>query len=153
MIPQFLIKPIIGIALVAIVFTVGLGLGWSKATESVENKYKARIAQLEIDAQKETIRVVTRYVDRINTVEVQGETIIKEVPVYVPFTTPDLPGGFRVLHDAAVTGQIPEAARVADAATVPAQDAAGTVIGNYTTCRATAEQLIALQDWIRGVSR
>lgn len=85
----------------------------------------------------------------LRTVHVAGETIIKEVPVYVPSDTPDLPGGFRVHHDAAAIGELPDPARVADAPAVPAQDVAATLAENYLVCRATAEQLTALQEWVR----
>ena len=48
---------------------------------------KAKMAQyiLELEANqgKETVRVVTEYVDRIKTVNVKGQTIIEKVPVYV----------------------------------------------------------------------
>ncbi len=154
--PSFLIKPLAILGIIAAIFAAGWWKGNQSATadfEALVNAQKAQIAQLEIDAQKETIRVVTKYIDRVQTVYVQGETIIKEVPIYVPSDTPDLPAGFRVLHDAAASGELPDPSRIADAAPVPAQDAARTVIGNYTTCRATAEQLIALQDWISGVSK
>lgn len=85
-------------------------------------------------------------VERIRTVT---KTITKEVPVYVPSDSCPLPGGFRVLHDAAAHGEVPEPARSADAAAVPAQDAAATVADNYGTCRETAQRLTDLQEWIR----
>lgn len=94
-------------------------------------------------------RVVTVYVDRVRTVQGRTRTIIREVPTYVPASAPALPAGFRVLHDAAAAGEVPDPARIADAAPVPAQDAAGTVAGNYGTCHETAAQLTALQEWIR----
>jgi prophage endopeptidase len=54
MIPQFLIKPLIGVAIVAIAFCIGLGLGWSKGTESAENKYKVILADMEVKAAQDT---------------------------------------------------------------------------------------------------
>ena len=55
------------------------------------------------------------------------------------------------LHDAAAAGEVPEPARDADA---PAEGlalsaVAATVVTNYQTCHENAEQLKALQDWIR----
>lgn len=96
-----------------------------------------------------TVRVVTKYVDRVQVIRGRTQTIVKEVPVYVPSDAPALPGGFRVLHDAAALGVIPDPARIADAAPVAAQDVAATVADNYGTCQANAEQVSALQDWIR----
>ncbi len=107
-----------------------------------------------------TTRVVTQYVDRIQTVRERGKTILKEVPIYVPSTvTPvtsgpnagcdcSLPGGFRVLHDAAAIGTLPEPTAIADAPSVSTQDAAATVADNYLTCHVNAEQLSALQQWV-----
>jgi len=132
-----------------------LAFGWVKGAGHVLARWDAATAKdslhVAVVKQKQaeaTVRVVTKYVDRVRTVHVAGETIIKEVPVYVPSNTPDLPGGFRVLHDAAVTGQLPDPARAADAPAVPAQDVAVTVAENYLTCRKNAEQLTALQEWV-----
>ena len=119
-----------------------------QADTARERAYKAA-AELAKAQAKVTERVVTKYVDRVKVVAGRTRTIIKEVPIYVPATTPDLPAGFRVLHDSAAQGVIPDPARIADAAPVPAQDAAETVVENYGTCHETAEQVIALQDWIR----
>lgn len=98
---------------------------------------------------KVTERVVTKYVDRVRVVRERGATIVKEVPIYVPADSYPLPGGFRLLHDAAAIGAVPDRAGIADAASVPAQDAASTVVDNYTTCHETAARLTALQDWVR----
>lgn len=95
-----------------------------------------------------TLKVVTEYVDRVQVIREKGDTIIKEVPVYVPVSSPAMPGGFRLLHDASVTGTVPDPARIADARPVPAQDVTATIIGNYTVCEATRQQLISLQDWV-----
>lgn len=97
--------------------------------------------------------VVTQYVDRevvklVQQVSVVTETIVKEVPVYVPVDTPPLPAGWRVLHDAAARGQVPSPSAIPDAAPVAAQDAAATVAANYGACRADQARLRGLQEWI-----
>lgn len=97
-----------------------------------------------------TVQVVTQYVDSVHTVREVGQTIIKEVPVHVPSDFPALPSGFRLLHDAAPIGQLPDPARAADAPAVPAQDLADTVAANYLACHENAEQLTALQAWVTG---
>lgn len=76
------------------------------------------------------------------------KTIIKEVPVYVKADDCPMPGGFRVLHDAAANGTVPEPAGVADAAPAPAADVAATVADNYGTYFETAERLRGLQAWV-----
>lgn len=93
----------------------------------------------------ETVR--TEYVDRWHEIHTKGDTIIKEVVKYVPADTPDLPGGFRLLHDAAAAGEVPDPAGAADAAPVPAQTVAETVAANYTGCLANAAAIESWQAW------
>ncbi len=55
--------------------------------------------------------VVTQHVNRIRVVREKGETIIKEVPVYVPVQADaacTINRGFVRLHDAAAAGELPE---------------------------------------------
>ena len=95
-------------------------------------------------------RVVTQFRDRVKIVREAGEEVIREVVRYIPVTTPDLPGGFRVLHDAAALGQIPRTPTGADAtsaAPVPVTTATETIASNYSACRLNAEQLASLQEW------
>jgi hypothetical protein len=101
-----------------------------------------------------TVKVVTQYVDRVRVVREKGETIIKEVPVYVPVQADaacTINRGFVRLHDAAAAGELPEPARDADAAAagIALSAVAGTVAANYQTCHENAEQLRALQTWVR----
>lgn len=88
----------------------------------------------------------TKVVTQIRTVY---KTITKEVPVYVPSDSCILPSGFRVLHDAAANGEVPDPSRIPDAATVPAQDAAATIAENYGACREIVQRLTDLQFWTR----
>lgn len=148
--------------LIKVVITIGfmlalVGTGWVKGAGHVQAEWDAaNLSATVVNAQhgkrqtEITTQVVTQYVDRWRTVHEAGQTIIKEVPVYVPADSPALPGGFRLLHDAAATGQLPDTAGSADAPAVPAQDATETVAGNYLTCRENAEQLMALQEWVSG---
>lgn len=111
---------------------------------------KAEIARLRAAAGKITVKTETVYVDRIRTIREKGDAIVREVPVFVPAGAADLPGGFRLLHDAAAAGgPVPDAAAIADAAPVDAQSVAGTVAGNYAQYHEVAQRLISLQDWVR----
>ena len=85
----------------------------------------------------------------VEKIVVITETILKEVPVYVKDTDCPMPGGFRVLHDAAADGEIPDPARIADAASVPAAAVATTVATNYGTCHEVAQRLTDLQGWVK----
>jgi hypothetical protein len=95
----------------------------------------------------------SEYVDHVRVVRAKGDTIIKEVPVYVPVHADvacTINRGFVRLHDAAAAGELPEPARDADAAPagLALSAVAGTVAANYQTCHENAEQLKALQAWV-----
>lgn len=121
---------------------------WDAAVE----RGKAELAKRKEKQGAVTVRVETKYVNRVKVIREKGQTIVRQVPVYVPAGSCDLPGGFRVLHDAAAANTVPDPAGIPDAAAVPAADAAATVADNYLTCHETAARLTALQGWVRGQS-
>jgi hypothetical protein len=137
-----------------------IGFGWIKGAGHVQAKWEADAQEqiLQAAAIRErqaqaTVKVVTQYVDRVRVVREKGETIIKEVPVYVPAQADaacTINRGFVRLHDAAAAGELPEPARDADAAAegIALSAVAGTVATNYQTCHENAEQLRALQAWV-----
>lgn len=142
-----------GIALVS--------FGWLRGASHVQAQWDAARAvqqqaqaQVQIQQAEATVQVVTQYVDRIQVVREKGDTLIQEVPVYVTVQADaacTVHRGFVSLHDAAAAGELPEPTRDADA---PAEGlalsaVAATVVTNYQTCHENAEQLKALQDWIR----
>lgn len=153
---RLLVLAALGVALV--------GLGWIKGASHVQVQWDAAIQQkaLQTAAARErqaqaTVKVVTQYVDRVRVVREKGGTIIKEVPVYVPVQADaacTINRGFVRLHDAAAAGKLPEPARDADeaAAGIALSAVAGTVATNYQTCHENAEQLRALQMWIRQIN-
>lgn len=136
------------------------GYGWLEGAAHVQDRWDAangkqalQVANVEKEQAEATVKVVTEYVDRVKVVRQAGETIIKEIPIYVPAQADAaclVPRGFVRLHDAAAQGVVPEPAGNSDAspAGVALSTVAGTVAENYTACRANAEQLIALQSWI-----
>lgn len=133
-----------------------VGFGWVKGATHVQSEWDlansrqaAKVAVVRQKQAEAAVQVVTKYVDRVKVLNETGDAIIKEVPNYVPFDTCVLPGGFRVLHDAAARGELSAAPGAADAPPVAAQTVAATVAGNYESCRANAEQLTALQEWVR----
>ena len=143
----------LGIALV--------GFGWLKGANHVQARWDAATAaqqqaqaQVQIQQAEATVQVVTQYVDRIQVVREKGDTLIQEIPIYVPVQADaacTVRRGFVSLHDAAAAGELPTAPGDADA---PAEGlalsaVAATVASNYQTCHENAEQLKALQDWIR----
>ena len=138
-----------------------VGFGWVKGAGHVQAQWDTAVQQqaLQATAVREeqaqaTVEVITEYVDRVRVVREKGDTIIKEVPVYVPVQADaacTINRGFVRLHDAAAAGALPEPARDTDAAAagIALSAVAGTVATNYQTCHETAEQLRALQTWVR----
>ncbi len=138
-----------------------IGFGWVKGAGHVQARWDAAVQQqsLQTAAVRErqvqaTVKVVTEYVDRIHVVREKGDTIIKEVPVYVPAQADaacTINRGFVRLHDAAAAGELPKPAGDANApaAGLALSAVAGTVAGNYQSCHENAEQLRALQAWVR----
>lgn len=145
-------------------FAVALvGFGWIKGATHVQAQWDAAIQQQALQAaavrerqEQATVKVITEYVDRVRVVREKGDTIIKEVPVYVPVQADaacTINSGFVRLHDAAAAGELPEPARDADeaAAGIALSAVAGTVAANYQTCHENAEQLRALQAWVSAI--
>lgn len=132
----------------------GKAAGWDKrdAVAQAEAKEADRLsAALGQKRVVITEKVVTKYVDRIKVIEREGAEVIRYVDRLIPAATPDLPGGWRVLHDAAASGRFPESPGGLDASgadPVPVAAAAETLAANYQACRANAEQLTALQEWV-----
>ena len=142
-----------------------VGFGWVKGAGHVQTKWDAAVQQQALQAAavreeqaQATVEVITEYVDRVRVVREKGDTIIKEVPVYVPVQADaacTINRGFVRLHDAAAAGEVPEPARDTDAAAaadIALSVVAGTVATNYQTCHETAEQLRALQTWVRDMA-
>lgn len=111
---------------------------YAKQAKAVDDKREAVAAP--IVAKQEAAQVQIRTVTK---------TLIEKVPIYVKADDCAMPAGFRVLHDAAAVGKIPDPARIADAAAVPAQEVAGTLTENYGLYFETSERLRGLQEWVR----
>ena len=106
------------------------------------------------NTQRATV-TVTQYVDRERFIRLKGDTIIKEVPRYVPVQADAacvVPRGFVRLHDAAAAGTVPNP-DTGDADAAPAGVAlsavASTVAANYTDCHLDAARLSSLQQTLR----
>ena len=126
-----------------------IGFGWIKGAEHVQARWDAAVQQQTLQAAairerqaEATVKVVTEYVDRVRVVREKGDTIIKEVPIYVSVQADaacTINRGFVRLHDAAAAGLALSAV-------------AATVATNYQTCHENAEQLRALQAWVSEMS-
>lgn len=114
----------------------------------VRAEYAAQAAKVDAERAAVSAPIVAQHQETVIKIQTVYRTITKEVPVYVKVTDCPMPGGFRVLHDAAANGQVPDAARIPDAAPVAAKDVASTVSENYGTCRETSQRLTDLQAWV-----
>lgn len=149
-----LLMLVVATALVAIGYRLGVDYEQGKAQELERAQLRQAFEQGQALGTVRD-RVVTEYVDRVQVVEVQGETIIKRVPVYVSEKADRacvVPAGFVRLHDAAAHAlPAPEPAGAADEAPahVGLSAVAVTTAGNYAKCNANAEQLKNLQEFLR----
>lgn len=78
-------------AALAALVAAAAGWGYVRGASSVQAEWSAvdahRRTTTALVSQKQaetTVKVVTQYVDRVRTVREAGETIVREVPVYVP---------------------------------------------------------------------
>jgi hypothetical protein len=148
--------PIQVASIIALVFGVYMEGGISN-----QEKWEAKVAEAKLEmAQKETAsaeattKVVTKYVTKIQIVKEKGDVIIKEVPKYITKESDakcPIPNAFVVLHDSASKNEVPDATRLANEGTSDTKlsTVTETVVGNYSICHQNAEQLKALQDWVR----
>ena len=140
------------------------GAGWWTGSQGVHAQWDRAVAaqrleavQLQAKRAQATVQFVTQYVDRVRVVREKGQTIIKEVPIYVPAQADaacTINRGFVRLHDAAAANELPQATGDADAPAsgLALSAVAGTVAANYQICHENAEQLRALQGWVEGYS-
>lgn len=155
MIPDFLLRPLLYAAIALVIGAAGFTAG----SLYVSGKWKDAEAARAVEAVKivtrqgtVTERVVTRWRERAGETKTVTATIEKEVVRYVPASADfSLPLGWRLLHDAAALGAVPEAPAGADvsAPSVAASTAAKTVIVNYGAAHLCRVQLEELQDWVR----
>lgn len=127
---------------------------YHRGQDNIQTKWEASIERGKtlVDKLKQEqghieVQVVTKYVDRVKVIHEKGETIEKLIPQYIPISTPDLPGGFRVLHDAAATNTVPSPSAGVGAQPVPVADVAKVLNFNYELCHAERAKLDSLWEW------
>lgn len=155
MIPALLLNPIAQIASGAAAFVLVVGSVYLKGKqdgrEELLNKQLAQAYVVVGKRAQATEQVRVEYRDRIQVVKERGGEIVREVEKLVPVGVCTLDARFRVLHDAAAVGRLPRATAGVDGAgeAVDQAAAARTVAENYGICHENAEQLTALQGWIK----
>lgn len=149
-------------AAILVLLAAVAGLAWwatASYSAAVQRATRAEAAATALRDQLKNAKAatvtVTQYVDRERVIRLKGDTIIKEVPRYVPVQADAacvVPRGFVRLHDAAAAGTVPNPdTRDADAAPagVALSTVAGTVAANYTDCHVDAARLSSLQQTLR----
>ncbi|QSI31465.1 hypothetical protein GNX71_18525 [Variovorax sp. RKNM96] len=97
--------------------------------------------------------VLARRVDNSKAISRRAANVQVEIEKRIPAAgLAPLPGAFRVLHDSAAADEVPPAPGGPDEVPVSPQQAAQTITGNYAICHDNADQLVQLQQWIKGVS-
>lgn len=100
-------------------------------------------------AQKSINAIDTKSVKKKQKQAVADRSIIEQVDKNVPSTLPMLPGGFRLLHDAAAAGQKIDDTAKADADPVAPGTVAKTIARNYQSGREDKTNLEDLQAIVR----
>lgn len=135
---------------------IGLAGGWFLHADRVAaGQLKTAQASIQKTAEGKAAgdALATRQAEAAATQATKDRIITKEVIRYVEVTPAadrcTLPGTWRVRHDAAATGDLPEPASLADGAADPVEDAAAleTLADNYASCRAAIEQVKGWNDW------
>lgn len=159
----FVSKYVLPLKIISI-FVIVCGL-WMEGGISNQERWEAKVADAKLEMAKKdtesaeaTTKVVTKYVTKVQIVKEKGDVIIKEVPKYI--TKADdaqcvIPNGFVLLHDSASKNEVPDSTRGvnAGASDVKLSEVATTVTENYTTYHKVAEQLKALQEWVKEQQR
>lgn len=132
---------------------------------SNQERWEAKVADAKLEMAKKdtasaeaTTKVVTKYVTKVEIVKEKGDAIIREVPKYITKDADNqcvIPNGFVLLHDSASRNEVPDSTRGVDAGAseVKLSGVATTVTENYTTYHKVAEQLKALQEWVKEQQR
>jgi hypothetical protein len=153
---MFTIPLPIKILILLIIVAAAAGMGYIRGSSYAEVElanYKAsaekQISGLKSENATITSKVVTEYVDRVNTIR-EKEIIYKEAterlnPQY------DMSNGWVHLHDAAAKLANPDANLASDMSPSGVMDnsALAVVISNYRICYQDKEQLSSLQRWVR----
>lgn len=169
--PQYRLAAYIvaAVLLVGVLFGGGYKTGHTFATNhytAIIAEMEKEAAQLEADKAKLQVdlaneianvkeRIVTKYVDRIKVIK-EKEYVYRDKATNVVPDRVELSNGWVSLHDSATKGDTDaNDSRYSDGTSsgVKANQALAVVTDNYSACRANAEQLTALQEYVREVQK
>tara|TARA_Y100000034_G_C6909507_1_gene423418 strand:+ start:1504 stop:2025 length:522 start_codon:yes stop_codon:yes gene_type:complete len=147
------------VTVLASIFAAGFfsGFAWAKKVQAEREEQQAKADTEEVQRTADIqIKEVVKYVDRVKTITLKGDTITKEVVKYVPnsdcVVTPD---AVRLLNAAAKSMSVPGDPRGVNGASAPAEGdlihcatlarAVTVVVQNYQQYHIVAARLEALQ--------
>ena len=139
----------LGWKLYSIPYKAGQADNQKKWDASVE-RGKKEVARLQQAANKVTVKVETKYVDRVQVIREKANAIEVVREVFVPADSGSLPGAFRLFYDAALAGTVPDPARIPDAAPVPIAAVADTHARNAEKCLIAYATVEGWQAWATG---
>jgi len=148
-------RVVISVVVGIVLYLLGMMHGERSAGQAHIDYVSAQAAK-SVKVAQEQMKVVietqVKYVDRTKTIYTQGETIEKQVPIYVTAADDSactINTGFVRIHDAAWTGEPPGSATSADRepAGIPLAEVAETNAFNATACLAWREQALGLREF------
>lgn len=145
-------KLLAGAALLFGVFVFGYMKGSAYAEAELQRfaaKSQAQVAEMEKKNAEISNKVVTEYVDRVNTIKEKEYVYLDRAKNNVPAQSV-MSNGWVFTHDASATGSDADATLSSDASPSGIKDneALFTIINNYNRCMQNSQQLISLQQWI-----
>lgn len=149
------VRALVAVAAGAVIYLLGMMHGERSAGQAHIDYVSAQAAQSVKVAQaqmKVVIETQVKYVDRIKTIYKQGETIEKQVPIYITDADDSactINTGFVRIHDAAWANQPagPAADTDREPSGISLTDVAETNAFNATACLAWREQALGLREF------
>ena len=150
-------KLLAGAALLLGVFVFGYMKG-SAYAEAELQRFAATQAKVVADLEKKNTeisnKVVTQYVDRVNTIK-EKEYVYRNIAQTSVPSQHIMSNGWVFTHDSSASSSDADATRASDATPSGVADnqALLTIIGNYSRCLQNNQQLEGLQRWINDNKR
>jgi len=152
-----LLNPVTWVVAALVAIVVGWG-AYSRGKDATQAEWdveraelRAVVAEWKAKAEANNVRIVTKYVERVTVVTEKADEIVREVPVLVA-AGEHASAGWVCSHDRAAAGS-PDAACDLDEGTggAGARQTAEVVARNYADYHRLAEQVRALQEYVRGL--
>ena len=133
------------------------GFGWFKGSASVQKQWDAfkqqeanHALQVQQNQTQATTKVVADYNQKQNDIKEKSNVIVKQIPVYLAGADCPAAGRIGLLISSAASGvPLPATAGASDVPATTTTELAEWSTDTIAAFRQNAEQLIALQEWIR----